>query len=354
MPGMAGALRAWATDRGCWLGRLRARWPHSCDESSARCPKDAPGHALRFALLADREHHQIYYVRRADAGDQSLWLLYLYRFSSVAACAGRESFFRALKLLQSVANRTDGMEQVLGFHHTADCGIILSGTQEEAGHSSIGEAENVEWLDFAAVDGDPLQAAFAALRRGRLSDSLVRFTEAYEAQPFRRAAYVGAGVVADQLGAFEAAETAALMGVRYLPQDDLLLHHLVVVQLRQGRCQDAGASLERLCVRVPNAPSNVLLAGLIALTQDQWWSSAGAAGAYMLQVRRRPRQCRYGNARAHWLGQRGCRQRARGCVVPYLAAHLGFAWPVGVSVGLLVFGLVLAGGAVLSTRSLFA
>jgi len=234
---------------------------------------DTSSPIIRFALLEDQEHHQLYFIRRGEHDDGPLWLLYLYRFSASGACAGREAFFRALKLLQSVATSPDSVEQLLGFHHTADCGIILTGTDTPEvvqAESRSADRGPIEWLDFAAVDGDPLQAAFTALRRGKLSDALARFTEAYEAQPFRRAAYVGAGVVADQLGAFDAAETAALMGVRYLPEDDLLQHHLALVHLRMGRLAEARGAAAVLAERRPDAPSNLLLKGLIDLAGDRW------------------------------------------------------------------------------------
>lgn len=232
------------------------------------------GTPVRFALLEDEEHHQLYFIRRGDRDDSPLWLLYLYRFSASGACAGREAFFRALKLVQSVATTPDSVQHLLGFHHTADCGIMLTQTEtpalEEAEQRGGAARRPIEWLDFAAVDGDPLQAAFAALRRGKLSDALVRFTESYEDQPFRRAAYVGAGVVADQLGAFDAAETAALMGVRYLPGDDLLQYHLALVFLRLGHLDRSRAAAEELAHRRPDDPAPALLRGLVELGADRW------------------------------------------------------------------------------------
>ncbi len=237
-------------------------------------PEGDTGQAsVRFALLEDQEYHQLYYIRRGDTDHGPLWLLYLYRFSASGACAGREAFFRALKVLQSLATSPETVEQLIGFHHTADCGIILTGsdTPVPGDHSDTNLASgDVEWLDFEAVEGDPLQAAFTALRRGRLSDALLRFTESYEDQPFRRAAYVGAGVVADQLGAFESAETAALMGVRYLPDDDLLQHHLTLVLLRLHRLSEARSALDVLAKRRPEAPSVGLMAALIELASDRW------------------------------------------------------------------------------------
>ena len=237
---------------------------------------DAPGSSagpVRFALLEDAEHHQLYGIRHGNAEEGPIWLLAVYRFSASSSCAGRDHFFRSLKVVQSVATTQQTVEQLLGFHHTSRCGLILTSTDApipDAPPQPPGTDPSTQWLEFAAVDGDPLQAAFAALRRGRLSDALALFSAAYEAQPFRRAAYVGAGVVADQLGAFEAAQTAALMGVRYLPHDDFLRYQLALVCLRLGRTEEARRSLEPVMVHHPSAPAPRLLAGLVHLADDRW------------------------------------------------------------------------------------
>ena len=310
---------------------------------------------VSFALLEDLEHHQLYYIRRGEDDASKLWLLYLFRFSAAGACSGREAFFQALKLLQSVAAGPDGVEQLLGFHHTADCGIILTGSDTAEADPSEHAADGpIEWLDFAAVDGDPLQAAFAALRRGRLSDALVRFTEAYEAQPFRRAAYVGAGVVGDQLGAFESAETAALMGVRYLPTDPLLQHHLALVQLRLGRHDAAREALSVLRSKRPDAPSNRLLGGLLDLAADRWLTGIPRVVAAQRQLRETDPDLS-GAARrvlvtCLWSGL-GLMVGTAIAGTPFLVAAVGPPLSVvSASVGLLV-GTSLVAGALLRGRS---
>ncbi len=226
---------------------------------------------VSFALVEDEEYHQLYFVRREDAPDAEPWLLYLFRFGMTAGCPGRDAFFHNLKLLQAVSASEDSVERLLGFHHTIDCGLILTGRDaDDAALES--PAQDVEWLHFDAVDDDPLQAAFLAMRRGRLPDALSRFSESYEAQPYRRAAYVGAGVVADQLGAFEAAEMAALMGVRYLRGDPLLLHHLALVYLRTARPAAARAALDSMAPRDQAVGAARLLRGLVDIQAGRWVS----------------------------------------------------------------------------------
>ncbi len=317
----------------------------------------APGPALHFALIEDRSDHQLYYIRPAEAEGHALWLLYLYRFSASQACASREGFFHTLKLLQSVTSPSERVEQVLGFHHTADCGIILSSTDTASGtraHAPPVGRVGVEWLEFAAVDGDPLQAAFSALRRGRLSDALVRFTEAYEAQPFRRAAYVGAGVIADQLGAFDAAETAALMGVRYLREDNLIQHHLALVALRQGRLPEARAALKQLSARVPEADSSMLLEGLVELSSDRWLSGLRRVRSVYRRLEGEDPDLAHAAVQVLSMSLWGALGSVGGLVLaglPYGAAAFGFSWPVVMASGCLLVGVAVAAASAMSTRT---
>jgi tetratricopeptide (TPR) repeat protein len=83
------------------------------------------------------------------------------------------------------------------------------------------------------------------LRRGEREEALRRFTRAYEENHYRRAAYIGAAVVADQLGEHADAETAALMGSRYFPDDPALHYHLAIARLRRGSPEEAEEALAR-------------------------------------------------------------------------------------------------------------
>lgn len=259
---------------GEFAGEVAAFLRRALGESASASGADAPS----FALVDDAEYYQLYYVRAGGPG-QEPWLLYLFRFADVGTCPGRDAFFRSLKLLQVASTQRAGVEQLVGFHHTADCGLILTGRDPaDAGElSSLDGPERVEWLGFDVLDGDPVQRAFSALRAGRLAESLASFCEAYEAQPFRRAAYVGAGIVADQLGAHAAAETAALMGVRYHPSDALLHHHLAVVHARAGRlaaARTAVASVRRLA---PDSCAPDVLEAIVAVQEH-----LGLAGGWHL------------------------------------------------------------------------
>lgn len=207
-------------------------------------PEDAD---LELAFVEDEEHRQLYFVRRPDdAADQRRWLLYLYRFDGPGASPARDAFFGFLKMLQGVHNAGDGVEHHAGFHHSADCGLVLTSS---VASPSRGVPEDFEepapWMELVEVRDDPLRHGMMLLRRGRREDALRCFVAAYEDNHFRRAGYVGAVVVADQLGAHADAETAALMGSRYFSDDALMHYHLAIARLRLGdpRAAEAAARM---------------------------------------------------------------------------------------------------------------
>jgi hypothetical protein len=222
---------------------------------------------LELAFVADEDHRQLYYVRRPEqSGDDRRWLLYLYRFEGPGASPAREAFFGFLKVLQGVRGAGDGVEHIAGFHHSADCGLVLTGSEVaarepdspldgDAPADGIADADGGEprgapppWMELVEVRDDPLRQGMVLLRKGRRADALRCFAAAYEQNHYRRAGYVGAVVVADQLGEHAEAETAALMGSRYFRRDALMHYHLAVARLRLGdpRAADAAATMREL------------------------------------------------------------------------------------------------------------
>lgn len=204
-------------------------------------PEDAD---LELAFVADEEHRQLYFVRRPDrAGDARRWLLYLYRFDGAGASPARDGFFGFLKLLQGVRRAGEGVEHISGFHHSADCGLVL--TSSEAAVAPGGPEPSgtpAPWMELVEVRDDPLRQGMLLLRKGHREAALACFVAAYEGNHYRRAGYVGAVVVADQLGAHAEAETAALMGSRYFPDDALMHYHLAIARLRLADPRAADAA----------------------------------------------------------------------------------------------------------------
>ena len=202
---------------------------------------------LELSFLGEEPDHRLYFVH-SEGGllDGGSAILYLYRFETGGSCPEREAFFAYLKVLQTVRKAGPGVETLVAFHHTADCGLILS--RQAATHEALSDAapspDDAGWDEGDGAADDPVRDAMVLLRKGRALDALGLLEAAYEAHPFRRSAYMAAVVVADQLGEHARGETAALMGSRYFPDDRLLSYHLAAARLRRRDPDGAEAALE--------------------------------------------------------------------------------------------------------------
>lgn len=216
---------------------------------------------------------RIFYVQLTDPTAEHArerFLLYLYRFEAPGDCESRTEFFGQLKMLQAVRGAGEGVESLLSFHHTADCGLVLTGRPGAIAPRHEGEAEspglNLGWLE-ARRDEEGPQAGLALLRQGRPADALAAFLRAQEENPWRRSAAVGAIVVADALGDAGNMETAALLGVRHFPTDPVLWHGLAVARLRLG---DLGGAEEALATAERHDGVNIascVVGAILALRQ---------------------------------------------------------------------------------------
>ena len=110
------------------------------------------------------------------------------------------------------------------------------------------ELEAIEELSWGTEEAevDRVEAGMRLLSAGRLEDALGSFTAAYTEQHFRRVAYLGAAVVADQLGLDDEVETATVMGCRYFPGDPALEFHRGLNQMRRRNFRAALTAFGRL------------------------------------------------------------------------------------------------------------
>ena len=84
------------------------------------------------------------------------------------------------------------------------------------------------------------------LSQGRFEEAKDLFIQGYKEHHFRRVAYLGAAVVADQLGDDQEAEIATVMGCTYFPGDPALIYHRAVNLLRQGHFDAAREQLRQV------------------------------------------------------------------------------------------------------------
>jgi hypothetical protein len=210
-------------------------------------PEDG-AEAMQFGPLEVPGPEQLFAVQRMGEDGPEHYLLYLYRFDPNPQAPEREAFFRFIKILQGVRGSPEGVESLVAFHHTADCGLVLTGQAPGEGEeprgaeSSEGGGGAILWMDDE--DGaDPLRDGMVALRKGSLPEALRAFTAAYETNHYRKAAYVWAVGVAEQLGEHEHAQMAAWMGSRYFPSDTGMAYNLAITHLHGV---DPKAALEAL------------------------------------------------------------------------------------------------------------
>ena len=214
---------------------------------------------LEVRWLEDREDGQTYFVRK---GEDVGYLLYLYRFESFGACPGREAFFEILRVVQ--ASHGQDVETLVAFHHTADCGLVLTCMGEHAAGALEADphADEAVFAEPERLD-DPYASGLRLLSEGDPSAALSRFEAAMEECSYRRAAVVAACVVADMMGRADAAETAALIGVHNFPADPVLRYHLALALIRAGSLDEGMEVLDECLQLSKDLGPALLLRGLV-------------------------------------------------------------------------------------------
>ncbi len=222
---------------------------------------------LEVQWVEDGAHEVVFFV----GGDGVSYLLYLFKFATHDDCEARDKFFELLQLLRSA--RGEGVERLAAFHHSADCGLVLTGTGVvtpadlgEDGH----DGEELDQFFVGRQRPDAYSQALALLSDGDAEAALARFELAATGNPFLRPAYIGMAVVADALGHVEAAEMACQMGLHYFPEDPALLYHHGLSRFRQGDAQAARQHLvAALGVDEKCFPAHFLL-GVIDLAEGSY------------------------------------------------------------------------------------
>ncbi len=210
------------------------------------------------------DHHLVFFIRQQDTDRSSL--LFLYRFESHGACEPRERFFELLRSVQAATG--EGVERLLAFHHTADCGLVLTGTGAPGiaapGLDEHANAEEIDQYLLGRSWDDPFEAGLRALGGGHSEEALAYFERTLKKNPLHRRAYVAAAVVADSLGQLENAELLARMGLHSFPDDPVIFYHLGLARFRQGDFTGSREALESALSRTPDMfPARFLLASLL-------------------------------------------------------------------------------------------
>ncbi|MFT4976227.1 MAG: Flp pilus assembly protein TadD [Myxococcota bacterium] len=237
-----------------------------------RCLESLETEPELYALtgVGEEEHRQIFYAHpRSSESPSPSYLLYFYAFQEEQEGVSRESFFDFLKALQGVRGSSGSVEGIVAFHHSADCGLILTG-QGSSRLLPLRAAETTDHMLAEPPLADLVQQGLLRLQEGDHAGALRQFTAAYETNHYRWGAYIGAAALAEQLGRYEDVEMTAVMGEHYFPSDPVLRYFLAVARLRQGDGEGAAAALRDLQTEPAVSPyARQLIDGLIALTQNR-------------------------------------------------------------------------------------
>jgi len=228
---------------------------------------------VRFERVGDDAVSSTWFVR-LDGVEGGL-LLYAYRFDGVEVEQTRERFFTTLKSLErAVDDPTDG-ERLFAFHHTADCGFILScrGTQAD---------ELASWRvpdDELADEPTPLQLAIDLVHRGKYRQALERCRALVDEQPYHRRAYAVGANLANHLDDPTTAEELGLIGSRYFEEDAELRFQVGLARARQGRTDEALEALQGALERDPDLKVARFLLVLIRVESGRFLAALRAAGS---------------------------------------------------------------------------
>lgn len=194
---------------------------------------------IRFQHVADEvDGVSTWYITPIHA--HSGMLLYVHRFEGDEADSTREAFFATLKDLERTGRNEGDSERLLAFHHTVDCGFVLTGRGSEFANLVDGANEAEPSLDLSPT---PWDEVMEVIRRGDYEAALRRCRQIVDEQPYHRNAYVAGAMLASFLGDHHVAEDLALIGSRYYPQDGVLFYYLAVARSRQERPVEAEHSL---------------------------------------------------------------------------------------------------------------
>lgn len=203
---------------------------------------------IRFQpVQPEQDGSSVWYITPLAA--QGGMLLYFHRFEGSGADGVRERFFAFLKDLELVGRSEGDSEQLLAFHHTVDCGFVLTGRGTEFAHLSSGQEPQDSLVDLAPT---PWDEVMEVIRRGDYESALRRCRKLVQEQPWHRNAYVSGGMLGTFLGENAVAEELALLGSRYFPEDGVLRYYLGVARMNLGRLPEAEADLREATRLAPD------------------------------------------------------------------------------------------------------
>lgn len=261
---MAGELAAFIARVMRVDGRLEVRFEPLADPVDGVEPSDS---GVQPAVAPDggaTGEVTAWYVvpKGADSG----MLLYVYRFDGQDGDQVRERFFTGLKAFERMGRPGGDGERLIAFHHTVDCGFVLTGRGSE--YQALGPVPSPD-EETSELEPTPWEDALEAVRRGDHAGALGTVRQVLAEQPYHRNAYLAGAVLAFQLDQPWDAEELARLGWRYFPEDPELAYYTGAACVALDRHADAIPALEAAAQRVPRHASARLLLGVCYARTDR-------------------------------------------------------------------------------------
>jgi hypothetical protein len=191
----------------------------------------------------DPQQQYLVRVRANNVGPEPL-RLYVFRFEGTDRDRARDRFFRTLRGVDDPPDERD--ERLVAFHHTADCGLVLT---SDGPSPLVPPGEE----DAGEPPPDPWHAVLSEVRAGDLTTALSSCRALVRDQPWHLKSYVLGAAIASHLELPWIAEDLGALGSRYFPNDPMLMFLTGLARARAGRCGEAAAALERAVVLDPTA-----------------------------------------------------------------------------------------------------
>ena len=228
------------------LGAEAVAFLRRCAESS-----DCDVQQVSLQLLAREGQLATFYVSGFRGSSR---LLYVYALDALGDCGEREKFFVQLKRL-AAAGSAAGVEHLVSFHHTGDCGLVLTSTEALTVEppeipESLEELTLMRPSDGAA-ENDTYKIGLAAFQASRAEEALKRFDQLLSEQPDHRGAALAASVAAEMIDRHELAVFYGKLGARHYPHDPFVSQQLAFALFRGGEFEEA-VQVARESVAVQN------------------------------------------------------------------------------------------------------
>jgi tetratricopeptide (TPR) repeat protein len=176
-------------------------------------------------------------------------LLYVFPFDGAQGEGVREQFFAFLKSLERMGRNEGDGERLVAFHHTVDCGFVLTGRGAESANLAPIQGRLAAAHD---VSPTPWDEVLELIRRGEYGQAQQRCHALVEAQPYHLSAYVVGSMLANVMGQLDVAEEMALIGGKYFPKDGLLRYYLGLSRLMDGDVERALGDFRQAVLDEPN------------------------------------------------------------------------------------------------------